>query len=171
MSTAIPAAVQILTRRRDALAAQVADLKTRLDELDGLIRVLGEAEPAAPAVYVPPPAWVPIPEVTAAPACVSPPPPAGTVVVYGEADRPKPEAAGRRDFPRELAAAIRDRGPLTPTQAAEAIGVHVATAGKHLRDNPALFEKADPGNYKSPYTLTPKAKDWLTGSTTANGSG
>lgn len=157
MSTAIPAAVQILTRRRDALAAQVADLKTRLDELDGLIRVLSEGEPAAPAPAV----WVPPPAPAAAPVVyVPPPPPPGTTirVECAEADRPKPEARGTAgDIPAALARALAEHGPQTPKRLAELVGESPAVVGYHLRKNPTLFEKVDPDNVKSAYRLASAA--------------
>lgn len=152
MSTAIPAAIQILTRRRDTLAAQVAVLQTRLDELDGLIRVMGEGEPAAPAAGV-----TPVPDVAATVAYVPPPLPPGTTirVEIAGADRPKPEARGTAgDIPAAIARALAEHGPQTPKRLAEVVGVTPAVAGYHLRNNPTLFDKVDPANVKSAYRAT-----------------
>jgi hypothetical protein len=66
--------------------------------------------------------------------------------------RERASAGGGTDHADRIAALIRERGPLTPTRAAEALGLSPFQAGNAIRGD-RRFVKVDPDNYKSPYTL------------------
>lgn len=154
-----------LRDRRARLAADAGLLAARMEEIDGLIRVL---EGCGAAVPVPRPATAYVfADPPGPPAAVAPPapPPAAPLPsargVEGPAG-PKPHARGPAGEWAARLAKILAHGPLTPKQLGETLGESAHTIGYHLRGNPDLFAKTDPENYKSPYTLTAAGRDAAT---------
>lgn len=136
-------------------------LRADLEEVEAVVRWLERRE-NAPACR-PPSALLP-PPPPAAFVFVSPPEPPGSVVVTNrEANPPgKPRARGTAGETAAVLARILAHGPLTPKQLGETLGESPGLLGYYLRRNPDLFEKVDPGNYKSPYRLTAAGRDAAT---------